>query len=97
MHRKAWHNVYFQHKYIRFMVYSLCQQTLIIMEIKKTELEEPIHGYNVFVKHTVQHQDFWTRGFLIGNEWIVMTWSGKVKVPKRDIKEWMPIPGIRYS
>ena len=64
--------------------------------IKKTELEEPRHGYNVFVKHTVHHQDFWTRGFLMGNEWEVMTWSGKVKVQKSDIKEWMPIMGISY-
>ena len=40
----------------------------LIMEIKKTELEEPRHGYNVFVKHTVNFQDFWTRGFLMGNE-----------------------------
>ena len=67
------------------------------MEIKKTELEEPIHGYNVFVKHTSHHQDFWTRGFLMGNEWTVMTWNKTVKVPKSDIKEWMPIPDIRYS
>lgn len=66
------------------------------MEIKKTELEEPRHGYNVFVKHTVLHQDFWTRGFLMGNEWEVMTWSGNVKVPKSNIKEWMPIPDINY-
>ena len=68
----------------------------LIVEIKKTELEEPRHGYNVFVKHTIHHQDFWTRGFLMGNEWEVMTWSGKVKVPKSDIKEWMPIMGISY-
>ena len=67
------------------------------MEIKKTELEEPRHGHNVFVKHTVHHQDFWTRGFLMGKEWTVMTWNETVKVPISDIKEWMSIPNIRYS
>ncbi len=67
------------------------------MEIKKTELEEPRSGYNVFVKHTIQYQDFWTRGYLMGNEWVVMTWEGEVKLPKSDIKEWMPIPNICYS
>jgi hypothetical protein len=67
------------------------------MEKIKTELQEPRHGYNVFVKHTVHYQDFWTRAFLMGNEWTVMTWDGKVKVPKEDIKEWMPIPDIHYT
>lgn len=38
------------------------------MEIKKTELEEPRHGYNVFVKHTVHHQDFADKLFDVANK-----------------------------
>jgi len=71
-------------------------ERLNIMEIKKIELEKPGNLVNVFVKHTVYHQDFWTRGFLMNDEWTVMTWKGSVKVPKNDIKEWMLIPDIRY-
>ena len=67
------------------------------MEIKKTKIEKPRHLYNVFVKHTIENQDFWTRGFLSGNEWEVMTWTGKVIVPLNDIEEWTPIMGIVYS
>lgn len=67
------------------------------MEIKKTKLEYPIPGYNVFVKHISHHQGFWTRGFLMDDEWTIMTWEGKIKVPKNEITEWMHIPGIRYA
>jgi|TARA_R110000851_G_scaffold56073_2_gene131175 hypothetical protein len=67
------------------------------MEIKKTKTEKPRQLYNVFVKQTIENQDFWTRGFLSGNEWEIMTWKGKVIVPLNDIEEWMPIMGIVYS
>ncbi len=60
--------------------------------IKKTSEQEPRHGFNVFVKHTVLYQDFWTRGYLMGNIWTVMTWKGKVEVPKELINEWIPLP-----
>ena len=62
------------------------------MEIKKTILEEPQHGFNVLVKYNCIQQDFWTRGFLVGEEWTVMTWKGKVKVKKNDIEEWCYLP-----
>ena len=66
------------------------------MEIKKTQFEKPKKGYNVFVKHTIEHQDFWTRGCLINKEWFVLTWRGTVKVPLSDIEEWAEIPNIIY-
>ena len=62
------------------------------MDIKKTAFEEPQHGFNVLVKHTIEYQDFWTRGFLMGEEWTVMTWKGKKQVRKFDIDEWCYLP-----
>lgn len=61
-------------------------------KIFKTEIQEPPHILNVLVKHTVFNQDFWTRGFLVGDKWTVMTWNGTVKVPKDKIKEWTYLP-----
>lgn len=62
------------------------------MDIKKTNCEEPQHLVNVLVKHTSHYQDFWTRGFLVGEEWTVMTWKGKIQVRKYDIEEWCYLP-----
>ena len=62
------------------------------MVIIKTEIQEPQHLHNVLVKYTMHYQDFWTRGFLCGKEWTVMTWDKTVVVPKDFIKEWMPLP-----
>jgi len=74
------------------MAFTYCYKLLKIMDITNTAEQEPRHGYNVLVKHTTLHQDFWTRGFLMGEVWTVMTWKGKVEVPKNFIDEWMPLP-----
>ena len=58
----------------------------------ETNKQEPRHGHNVLVIHTIYFQDFITRAFLSGNKWVVMTWHGTDNVKKEDIKFWMPLP-----
>jgi len=62
------------------------------MEIIDINKKEPRQLFNVLVLHTVLHQDFWTRGFLCGGKWVVMTWEGSVNVPKKEIVYWSPLP-----
>lgn len=64
------------------------------MNTFKTAIREPRHGVNVFAKHELHHQPFWTRAYLMGEEWNVMTWHGVDKVSKYEIEEWMQIPEI---
>lgn len=66
------------------------------LDVRKTVDELPNMGYNVFVKHNIEGQSFWTRGFLNHTNWTVMTWKGDVTVNKEVIKEWAPIPEIIY-
>ena len=60
--------------------------------MKNTNEELPQRYHNVFVCHTIEFQDYWTRGYLCGEVWAVMTWKGKIEVPFEDIKYWMPFP-----
>lgn len=49
---------------------------------------------NVLVKYNMHYQDFWTRGFLSGDTWTVMTWGGQIEVPKSSITYWMYLPNF---
>lgn len=54
--------------------------------------QQPQTLHNVLVLHTVLGQGFWTRGFLCGDGWHVMTWNGAVTVPKESIRYWTDLP-----
>lgn len=47
---------------------------------------------NVMVLYHMHDQEFWTRGFLQGNIWKVMTWNGMIDVPFEEITYWLPLP-----
>lgn len=65
------------------------------MEIYNINEKEPVRLLNVLVCHTIFSQDFWTRGYLVGDEWHVMIWGGISIVPMKDIKYWTYLPEMK--
>lgn len=52
----------------------------------------PQNLVNVFIKHTVAYQPFWTIAYRNGDEFVVMTWSGSEVISIDFVEEWMPLP-----
>lgn len=66
------------------------------MKIIKTKDRLPRSLVNVFVKHTVYDQPYWTRGYYFSDKWKIMTWHGTVEIDKNNIQEWMPMPDTEH-
>ena len=61
----------------------------------KTKDKEPPSIHNILLVIEVCEQPFCTRGYYRGDGYYdVITWRGKKRIRKDEIKYWMPLPSV---